>query len=119
MDYQLVLAAFIIPAFWIFLGLEYWAARRKKMEHVFNYENAVTNISVGIAERLLNLLITGSFYALFICAYHYHSGHGTKSFLVHITASRLSSDHGYYHSGSAWHVFFLYPYTGYRETWVA
>lgn len=69
MDYQLALAAFVIPAFWIFLALEYWAARRKKMAHVFNYENSITNISVGIAERLLNLLITGSFYGLFYFIY--------------------------------------------------
>jgi alkylglycerol monooxygenase len=71
MNYSLNLVAFIIPAFFVFLGLEYFVAKRKKKEHLFNYESSVTNISVGIAERLLNLLITGSFYGL----YHYMFEH--------------------------------------------
>lgn len=71
MNYSLNLVAFIIPAFFVFLGLEYFVAKSKKQEHLFNYESSVTNISVGIAERLLNLLITGSFYGL----YHYMFEH--------------------------------------------
>lgn len=61
--------ALIIPAFFIFLGLEYWAARRKGKAHLFNYSNSISNISIGIAERLLNLLITGSFYSLYYIVY--------------------------------------------------
>jgi len=59
--------AFVIPGFLVFLGIEYWVALQKQKSHLFNYENSIANISVGIAERLLNLLITGSFYGL----YHY------------------------------------------------
>jgi hypothetical protein len=57
--------AFVIPACVIFLGLEYWVALRQKKAHLFNYESSMANISVGIAERLLNLLVTGSFYGLY------------------------------------------------------
>ncbi|NOT73799.1 MAG: sterol desaturase family protein [Cyclobacteriaceae bacterium] len=62
--------AFAIPAFFIFLGLEYAVAIRKGKSHLFKYENSASNISVGIAERLLNLLITGSFYSLFYYVYN-------------------------------------------------
>ena len=61
--------ALIIPAFLIFLGLEYWAARRRKMSSRITFENSISNISIGIAERLLNLLITGSFYSLYYYIY--------------------------------------------------
>lgn len=64
-------AAFVVPAFLIFTGLEYWYARQKGKSSLFSYENTVTNISVGIAERLLSLLITASFYQL----YYYVYGH--------------------------------------------
>ncbi len=63
------MVAFIIPAFFTFLGLEYWIAKRKHQKNLFNYENSVANISVGIAERLLNLFITGSFYTLYYSIY--------------------------------------------------
>lgn len=63
--------AFVIPAFFIFVGLEYWIAKRKGKTNIFTYESSVTNISVGIAERLLNLLITGSFYGLYYYVYEH------------------------------------------------
>lgn len=59
------LVVFIVPAFFLFLGLEFWAAKRKGKAHVFSYENSISNISVGIAERILNLLIAASFYKLY------------------------------------------------------
>lgn len=61
--------ALIIPAFFIFLGLEYLVAVSKKKQHLFNYSNSVANISIGIGERLLNLFITGSFYGLYYTVY--------------------------------------------------
>jgi alkylglycerol monooxygenase len=64
-------AAFIVPAFFIFVGLEYWLARKKGKEKLYSYEESITNISVGIAERLLSLLITGSFYALYYYVYEH------------------------------------------------
>lgn len=61
--------AFAIPAFFLFVWLEYKIAARKKMKNVFKYESSISNISIGIAERLLNLFITGSFYQLFVFIY--------------------------------------------------
>ena len=57
--------AFVVPAFFLFVGIEYWMSLKKRKEKLFNYENSVSNISVGIAERILNLLIAGSFYNLY------------------------------------------------------
>lgn len=62
--------ALVIPAFFLFLGLEYMVARRRGKD-LFNYENSIANLSIGVAERLLNLFITGSFYGL----YHYIYSH--------------------------------------------
>src|SRR3954466_14863675 len=56
--------AFVIPAFLIFVGLEYWLSKRRHKD-LFNYESSIVNISIGIAERLLSLLIAGSFYGLY------------------------------------------------------
>ena len=57
--------AFGLPAFFIFVGLEYVAAVRKNKKHLFKYDSSVANLSIGIAERLLNLFISGSFFELF------------------------------------------------------
>jgi len=65
--------AFIIPAFFVFLLLEYWIASVKGRSNLFSFESSVTNISIGIAERLLNLLITGSFYGLYYYIYENYS----------------------------------------------
>ena len=59
-------AAFAIPAFFIFLGLEYIAAIGSKKQNVFKFDSSIANLSIGIAERLLNLFLTASFYGLFI-----------------------------------------------------
>lgn len=64
--------AFAIPAFFLFVYLEYMLAVSKKKAHLFKYESSVSNISIGIAERLLNLFIAASFYELFNYVYlHY------------------------------------------------
>lgn len=63
--------ALIIPAFFTFVGLEYWIAKNKGKQKVFSYESSVTNISIGIAERLLNLFITGSFYSFYYYVYEH------------------------------------------------
>lgn len=61
--------AFAIPAFFIFLFLEYKLAVRLKRPDIFKYESSVANVSIGIAERLLNLFISASFYSLFYWIY--------------------------------------------------
>ncbi|MDQ7948827.1 MAG: sterol desaturase family protein [Pedobacter sp.] len=57
--------AFAIPGFFLFLYLEWAVARRLTRTAVFRYESSVANVSIGIAERLLNLFIAASFYDLF------------------------------------------------------
>jgi len=61
--------AFAMPAFFLFVYLEYQLAQRKKLPETFNYESSVSNISIGLAERLINLFIAGSFYQLFYFIY--------------------------------------------------
>lgn len=61
--------AFAIPAFFIFLFLEYLLATHLNKPHVFKYESSISNLSIGIAERLLNLFISATFYSLFYWIY--------------------------------------------------
>lgn len=65
--------AFAIPAFFIFLYLEYALAVRLNKTHLFKYESSVSNVSIGIAERLLNLFIAASFYELFYYVYEHYA----------------------------------------------
>lgn len=61
--------AFAMPAFFLFVFLEYKAAKYKKKEHLFKYESSVSNVSIGIAERLLNLFVAATFYQLYYWVY--------------------------------------------------
>ena len=61
--------AFALPAFFLFLWLEYVVVKKKKLKNIYKYESSVSNISIGIAERLLNLFITVSFYNLYVWIY--------------------------------------------------
>lgn len=61
--------AFAMPAFFLFVFIEYKLAQLKKKPKTFNYESSVSNISIGIAERLINLFISASFYQLFYYIY--------------------------------------------------
>ncbi|SMC66083.1 sterol desaturase family protein [Moheibacter sediminis] len=61
--------AFALPAFFLFLFIEYQVAKLKKRDDIFKYESSISNISIGIAERLLNLFIAASFYQLFYFIY--------------------------------------------------
>ncbi|MGC3946226.1 MAG: sterol desaturase family protein [Chryseolinea sp.] len=62
-------SAFAIPAFFVFVGLEYFVALRKQ-KPVFRYESSIVNVSVGVAERLLNLFLTTAFLDLFNYVYN-------------------------------------------------
>ena len=70
-DKTLNYAALAIPAFFLFLGLEYFAALRKNKRHLFKFDSSIANISIGIAERLLNLFLTASFYGAFSYIYEH------------------------------------------------
>lgn len=66
-------AAFIIPAFFLFIGLEYLAAKKLGKTQVFKFDSSVANISVGLAERLINLFMTAGFYSMFVYVYENYS----------------------------------------------
>jgi alkylglycerol monooxygenase len=61
---KLNLLAFAVPLFLLFMLIEYVAAKRKKLPY-FRLHNSLANISVGIAERLLDVFVTGSFFFLY------------------------------------------------------
>jgi alkylglycerol monooxygenase len=61
--------AFAMPAFFLFLFLEYKLAQHRKKQDIFKYESSVSNISIGIAERLINLFVSVSFYQVFYWIY--------------------------------------------------
>src|SRR5205085_11480799 len=61
---HLNILAFAIPLFIGFIVLEYFLARRKYSGY-FNLHNSVTNISIGIAERLADVFIAGTFYFVY------------------------------------------------------
>ncbi|MGY0038810.1 sterol desaturase family protein [Pedobacter sp. NJ-S-72] len=60
--------------------LEYKLAKRKKKEHYFKHESSVANVSIGIAERLINLFVTVGFYQFFDWIY-------TNYAIIHIPDS--------------------------------
>jgi Sterol desaturase len=75
--------AFAMPAFFLFVYLEYKLAQRRKRPEIFNYESSVSNISIGLAERLINLFIAASFYQLFYHIYeHYRIFDIPSTFLI-------------------------------------
>lgn len=65
--------AFAIPAFFVFVFIEYKVAQQRKRKEVFKYESSVANFSVGIAERLLNLFIAASFYQVYEWVYQHYA----------------------------------------------
>lgn len=67
-----MLPALIVPAFCLFAALEFWIARNRRSQH-YTFENSASNITIGIAERLLNLFIAGSFYDLYTYIYQEHA----------------------------------------------
>lgn len=61
---QLNWIAFAVPLFLFFIGLEYWYSK-KKGKNFFQFAESVANLNVGIAERLLDLFMTGVFFFVF------------------------------------------------------
>ena len=61
---KLNILAFAVPLFVSFMILEYVVARRKKLPY-FNLHHSIANISVGIAERLMDVWVVGIFYFVY------------------------------------------------------
>jgi sterol desaturase/sphingolipid hydroxylase (fatty acid hydroxylase superfamily) len=66
-------AAFAIPAFFLFVGLEYFVANRQRREYLFKFDSSIANFCIGVAERLLNLFLTASFYGIFYYIYEHYA----------------------------------------------
>ena len=58
---KLNLLALAVPLFVFFMALEFLIARKKKLPY-FNLHHSMANISIGIAERLLDVWVIGIFY---------------------------------------------------------
>lgn len=58
---KLNLLALAVPLFVLFMVLEFLVAKKKKLPY-FNLHHSMANISIGIAERLLDVWVIGSFY---------------------------------------------------------
>ena len=56
--------ALAVPLFVSLMVIEFFVAK-KRGKRYFNFTNSVTNINVGIAERLLDTLITGLFFFVY------------------------------------------------------
>lgn len=61
---KLNILAFAVPLFVSFMILEYVVARRKKLPY-FNLHHSIANISIGIAERLMDVWVVGLFYFVY------------------------------------------------------
>lgn len=88
MGSKLVLLA--APLFLVFLFLEYFLSKKKKQQ-VFKYESSVSNISIGLAERFINLFVGGLFYTVFVYVYNNYAcftipNHAYVCFLLLIVA---------------------------------
>jgi sterol desaturase/sphingolipid hydroxylase (fatty acid hydroxylase superfamily) len=63
--------AFAVPFFLFFIGVEYLVARYRKQGRFYQFNSTIVNLSVGVAERLLDTFTVGLFY--FVYAYlHRH-----------------------------------------------
>ncbi|RYZ96641.1 MAG: sterol desaturase family protein [Sphingobacteriaceae bacterium] len=56
--------AFAIPLFLVFMFLEYFVSRQKKME-LFDLHRSIANVSIGILERLTDILTVALFYGVY------------------------------------------------------
>ncbi|KAA2245336.1 sterol desaturase family protein [Chitinophaga agrisoli] len=61
---QLNHMAWAIPVFLLLMGIEYWVARKKGKKY-FSFSTSITNLHVGIAERLLDTFTVGAFYFVY------------------------------------------------------
>ena len=65
--------AFAIPAVFLFIYLEYRLSKTLKRGELYKFESSISNVSVGIAERLLDLFVAATFYAVFSWVYKNYS----------------------------------------------
>ena len=66
------LLAFAIPFFVSLMFAENYFSTKKNKEH-FHFDEAISNLNIGIAERLADLFTTGLFYFLFTWIYEHYA----------------------------------------------
>ncbi|MXV51337.1 sterol desaturase [Pedobacter sp. HMF7647] len=64
--------ALMVPALLLFMGIEYAYARHKKKSSYFKFESSISNLSIGVAERLMDLFFSASFYSIYYAVYKYY-----------------------------------------------
>lgn len=57
--------AFAVPFFLFFIGVEYLFARYRKQGRFYQFNSTIVNLSVGVAERLLDTFTVGLFYFVY------------------------------------------------------
>lgn len=61
---QLNLLAIAIPLFITFMMLEYWISKKQGKQY-FHFASSVSNLNVGIAERVMDTFVTGAFFFVY------------------------------------------------------
>lgn len=61
---HLNILAFAVPLFLAFIFLEYWVSHRQGKAY-YSFTDSISNLSVGIAERLSDVFVAGVFYFIY------------------------------------------------------
>lgn len=92
---QLNWLAISVPFFLFFMLLEYWIAK-KKGQNYFGFANSISNLNIGIAERTLDLAVTGSFFYYYDYLYQHFALFHFKPGPLHWLALLLLTDFVWY-----------------------
>ncbi|MBO9731739.1 MAG: sterol desaturase family protein [Chitinophaga sp.] len=87
--------ALAVPFFLTFIGLEYLVSR-KKGKNYFKFNDSITNLSVGIAERLLDTFTVGLFYFLYDYLYRHYAIFDIKASVLLWVALLICTDFIWY-----------------------
>ncbi len=87
--------AFAVPFFVFFMLLEYWVAKRTGKNY-FNLLNAISNVNVGVAERVLDVFVTGAFYFVYDYLYRHFAIFHFKPNVFHWILLLLATDFMWY-----------------------
>jgi hypothetical protein len=64
--------ALVMPLVLICIAIEYWVARRQGKAY-FKFANSISNLNVGIAERLSDVFVTSAFYFVYDYIYQHYA----------------------------------------------
>lgn len=72
MELHLNYLAFAVPLFMGFMGLEYVISKRQQ-RNLHQFEESVSNLNMGLAERVTDILTSGLFYFVFSWIYQHYA----------------------------------------------